>query len=89
MEDKLAAGPALRAERSRLDAARDVHVAALAAPTQHPFGGSAAVPAVDRYILELIVIYYIMLCAGGLTWWGEVALLPPGRHGMDARRLVH
>ena len=92
MTGLLAAGPRLQAERARLDLARPAHVAALAArpPAQHPFGGAvAAAAAVDRYILELVVLYYVLLCAGGLTWWGEIALLPPGRHGMDARRLVH
>ena len=90
VDAKLAAGPVLQGERERLDAARPVHVEALAArtPTQHPFGGSAAGPAVDRYILELVAFYYIMLCTGELTWWGEIALLPPGRHGMDVRQLV-
>ena len=91
MEAKLAAGLLLKGERDRLDAARPTHVEALTArtPMQHPFGGSAAVQAVDRYILQLVALYYVTLCVGRLTWWGEVALLPPGRHGMDARQLVH
>jgi hypothetical protein len=87
----LDAGPGLRAERARLEAARPAHLAALQARTleQFPFGGVEAAAAVDRYILELVVLYYLMLCVGGLTWWGETALLPPGQHGMDARRHVY
>ena len=77
----------LRAEHERLTAARPEHLKALEAlsPAQHPFGGAAAAAAVDRYILQLVTLYYVMLCVG-VTWWGETALLPPGRHGMDARR---
>ena len=82
---KLAAGPRLQAERDRLHAARPVHVAALRACAQHPFGCGAADAAVDRYITQLVVLYYLLLCVDGLLWWGEVALLPPGRHGMDVR----
>jgi len=87
----LDAGPGLRAERARLEAARPAHLAALQAlsRTQHPFGGVEAAAAVDRYILQLVVLYYTLLCVGGLTWWGETALLPPGRHGMNARRHVY